>query len=142
MVRVEQQVHKNPWSLPTFLLEFSHPDKMVFVARLPDDELLGYICGWAIADEAQLHNVAVAGNWQGCGLAWRLLDKFIAEARRRDVVEVVLEVRASNGSAIRLYEGYGFQTVGHRQNYYDHPKEDAYIMKMATGNKSNTGGQS
>ena len=41
---------------------------------------------------------------------------------------VTLEVRPSNHAAIALYEGFGFEVVGRRKNYYDKPSEDALLM--------------
>ena len=37
-------------------------------------------------------------------------------------------MRPSNAAAIALYQGFGFEEVGRRKNYYDLPKEDALIL--------------
>jgi GNAT superfamily N-acetyltransferase len=50
------------------------------------------------------------------------------EAESRSVGRIVLEVRCSNDSAIRLYERNGFVNYGVRKGFYELPKEDAYIM--------------
>ena len=44
--------------------------------------------------------------------------------------ECFLEVRASNTSAYRLYERYGFNEVGRRRGYYPSAegREDALVM--------------
>ena len=44
--------------------------------------------------------------------------------------ECFLEVRASNQSAYRLYERYGFNEVGRRRDYYPLAggREDALVM--------------
>ena len=39
-----------------------------------------------------------------------------------------LEVRVSNGEALRLYERLGFQARGVRRGYYTDNREDALIM--------------
>ena len=44
------------------------------------------------------------------------------------IARIVLEVRASNDSAIRLYERNGFVQCGMRKGFYEFPKEDAYVM--------------
>ena len=49
-------------------------------------------------------------------------------ARGNDLAFLTLEVRPSNTAAIALYEGFGFEEVGRRKNYYDLPKEDALIL--------------
>ena len=54
----------------------------------------------------------------------------MAQARLRDAQEAFLEVRASNQTAARLYERYGFNEIGRRRNYYPAVggREDALVM--------------
>lgn len=40
----------------------------------------------------------------------------------------ILEARAGNEPALRLYEKAGFIRVGTRKNFYEQPVEDAVIM--------------
>lgn len=49
------------------------------------------------------------------------------------VGKVTLEVRAGNAAARALYERMGFQTVGHRAEYYstNQGREDALLMSMS-----------
>ena len=51
-------------------------------------------------------------------------------ARQLGAGECFLEVRASNQSAYRLYERYGFNEVGRRRDYYPAAggREDALVM--------------
>lgn len=58
----------------------------------------------------------------------QLIKAVLAEAEKRSIGRLVLEVRVSNESAIRLYERNGFRNCGVRPNFYEKPKEDAYIM--------------
>ena len=41
-----------------------------------------------------------------------------------------LEVRASNSSAIKLYESAGFRVAGRRESYYSNPAEPGIVMKF------------
>ena len=41
----------------------------------------------------------------------------------------LLEVRAGNSSAIRLYERYNYNKIAIRKNYYNLPVEDALIFE-------------
>lgn len=83
-----------------------------------------------ILDEAHLLNITVKPESQGRGLGLALLTHLMSEARQQGGNECFLEVRASNTSAYRLYERFGFNEVGRRRNYYPIAggREDAIIM--------------
>ena len=51
------------------------------------------------------------------------------EAVSINLQEIFLEVRVSNEAALTLYGQAGFQIIDKRKNYYEKPKEDAYIME-------------
>jgi ribosomal-protein-alanine N-acetyltransferase len=50
------------------------------------------------------------------------------EMEKEGIEAFTLEVRASNISAINLYEKLGFENKGVRKNFYEKPIEDAIIM--------------
>ena len=111
-------------------LAFSHPWSRGLFA----DALRSYEC-WVmledlILDEAHLLNITVAPACQGRGLGLALLTHLMQRARQRGGQECFLEVRASNLSAYRLYERFGFNEIGRRRNYYPAPGggEDALVM--------------
>jgi len=45
------------------------------------------------------------------------------------VAAVYLEVRDSNARARGLYRSRGFEEVGRRRGYYQHPVEDAIVLR-------------
>ena len=47
-----------------------------------------------------------------------MLKDLFSECRKANIVNIFLEVRKSNLSAIRLYEKNGFNEIGIRNNYY------------------------
>ena len=68
------------------------------------------------------------------GLGRFLLDKVAACARGLAMESVLLEVRPSNHRAIRLYERFGFTSIGRRKNYYParhRSREDAIVMRFS-----------
>ena len=83
-----------------------------------------------IIDEAHLLNITVKPESQGRGLGLRLLEHLMRRAMQLDAGVCFLEVRASNQSAYRLYERYGFNEVGRRRDYYPAVggREDALVM--------------
>ena len=78
-------------------------------------------------DEGEITNVRFHRKCGAMALAACCLRKQ-KEAESRSVGRIVLEVRCSNDSAIRLYERNGFVNHGVRKGFYEFPKEDAYIM--------------
>lgn len=119
---------------------FSHP----WTRGIFNDALTAYEC-WVmfegeqqvghgvinvILDEAHLLNITVKPQSQGHGLGLRLLEHLMQRAQERGGRECFLEVRASNTSAYRLYERYGFNEVGRRRGYYPSAegREDALVM--------------
>ena len=68
---------------------------------------------------ARLYTIAVAKQFQGRGLARRLLAAAEHDAKRRGRRTMRLEVRADDGGAITLYETSGYRRFGKRPRYYD-----------------------
>lgn len=99
-------------------------------------ELGGRLVGFAqwsqLFEEATLLNIAVAPERQRHGLARHLLEASISDCRRRNAERLLLEVRATNTSAIYLYRSFGFGVDGVRRNYYPSPtgREDAFLMSL------------
>ncbi|MGA9852654.1 MAG: ribosomal protein S18-alanine N-acetyltransferase [Gammaproteobacteria bacterium] len=96
------------------------------------DGIGGYGILSLVVGEAHLLNVCVAPEWQRQGYGRLLLEHFIELARERGAYQMLLEVRPSNKSALRLYRTRGFEEVGLRKNYYPgtHSREDAIILSL------------
>jgi ribosomal-protein-alanine N-acetyltransferase len=91
--------------------------------------LLGWAGVMVVADSAEVLTVGVIPSVRRQGLAVRLLDRLLVEARSRGAVEAFLEVRVDNEAARKLYEREGFIQVGLRPGYYDHGRVDAVVMR-------------
>ncbi|MBI4543833.1 MAG: ribosomal protein S18-alanine N-acetyltransferase [Gemmatimonadetes bacterium] len=127
VMEVEQASFSMPWTEATFRGLLRRTDAELLVAEV-DGELVGHAVLWAVTDQGELGNIAVAPAWRGQGIGTRLLVAALASARGRGVHELYLEVRASNARAQQLYERHGFHAVGRRPNYYVDPVEDALVM--------------
>lgn len=68
--------------------------------------------------ETELLYLLVAPEARRQGLAGKLLDKSLMHSEALNAERMLLEVRASNSSAIELYTGRGFVREGRRKNYY------------------------
>ena len=90
--------------------------------------LVGGCVVFRILDEGDITNVAVDADYRDLGIATGLVKYAIKQNETLGIKDFTLEVRASNEAAIRVYEKCGFESVGIRPGFYDHPKEDAVVM--------------
>jgi ribosomal protein S18 acetylase RimI-like enzyme len=107
------------------------------IALVTDGGQAGKVVGLAVASlippQAELETIAVDTRYQHCGLARGLFAELAGRLRLSGVTEVILEVRASNERALRLYQRLGFVETGHRPGYYvdpPEPAEDAVLMRL------------
>jgi len=127
VVGLEQHAFSHPWSRKLYVDALtSYECWMMFV----DNQHVGHAVISQIVDEAHLLNIAIAVEQQGKGLGLQLLEHLMQRASQRGCVECFLEVRASNVSAYRLYERFGFNEIGRRRDYYPtvDGHEDALVM--------------
>jgi ribosomal-protein-alanine N-acetyltransferase len=90
--------------------------------------VLGYVLFWHVADEIHLLNVAVDPRARRQGIGRALVLDLLAYARAHAVAKVLLEVRASNEAAIRLYESLGFTQFNVRKAYYSDGEDGVEMM--------------
>lgn len=93
-------------------------------------QLTGFILCRAIAGEAEVLTLAVDPDHRRQGLGRALVEA--AAALAAPTCEALfLEVAEDNLAAIRLYQGAGFDRVGVRHDYYEHPegRRDAIVMR-------------
>lgn len=93
-------------------------------------KVVGFVVAGLIPPEAELENIAVARHAQRCGLGRRLLTALVGELKQACIEELLLEVRASNHTAIRFYRSQNFKQTGVRARYYADPEEDAVLMAL------------
>ena len=92
-------------------------------------EILGFIAGRFVADEAEILNLAVAPAHRRKGLAKALVHSLLHSFAREGVAMVFLEVRESNRAAMAFYENMGFARAGARPGYYSEPPEAALVLR-------------
>jgi ribosomal-protein-alanine N-acetyltransferase len=115
------------WSAAMFWNELAN-GHFYLVAR-DDDDIVGY-AGLTVSDtEAWVQNIAVRADRQRAGIGATLFEALLAEADRRGVRAVLLEVAVDNRAAQHLYDRYGFEAVGVRRGYYQPSNTDAVVMR-------------
>lgn len=83
--------------------------------------------------DGQITNIATHPAHRRRGYGNAVTDALLKEAAARNAEQVSLEVRASNASAIALYERLGFAIAGRRKGFYQNPREDALVMIKTFG---------
>lgn len=126
--RIEIQCHPIAWSKATF--HSNQGERYINKKVTINQQLVGFLICQQVVDEATLFNIAIHPCMQKQGLATSLLTDLIEELATKNVHTLWLEVRASNHTAINLYERLGFNEITVRKNYYPtaHGREDAIIM--------------
>jgi len=127
VLEIEQASFPLPWKGEFFLSELHHPQGWLWVVEV-EGMVVGYLCGWFVADEGEILKVAVHPAYRRCGFGKFLLNEVMTVACQREVQTLHLEVRVSNAGAIALYKLCGFQEIGMRRQYYENG-EDALLMK-------------
>jgi len=132
ILEIERLAFDHPWSRDSFLRELSLPFSRTIIAAATNgssETVAGYLCRWLVADECHILNVAVHPEARRGGIAARLMEDAIAEARREKARLVTLEVRRSNLAARSLYRKLRFEERRLRKNYYG-SGEDAIVMEL------------
>ena len=128
LVELERICFSTPWSRNLLAEELDNACSAFLVALDDSDKVVGYAGLQVVLDEGYIANVAVRPECRRQGIAGKLLQVFLDFAQANRLAFLTLEVRASNQAAIALYANRGFEEVGRRKNYYEHPREDAIIM--------------
>jgi ribosomal-protein-alanine N-acetyltransferase len=130
---IEYLSFTTPWPRDIFLDELRGSDVAhLFVARIIEGEQLGcvagYSCTWVVDDEMHITSFAVHPGFRRQHVGQQLLAGVLTRAVELGCRQAVLEVRASNRGAQRLYSRFGFSPVAVRKRYYTDNHEDAIVM--------------
>jgi [ribosomal protein S18]-alanine N-acetyltransferase len=123
-----------PWSKAQIIAEFSNPRARQWVLERSHSgtvAIVAFALFWLVHDEVHVLNIAVHPFFRRQGNGSLLLRHLIADARQRCSDCVLLEVRASNLAAQRLYATLGFVPTGLRKAYYQSNGEDAVLMRLS-----------
>lgn len=94
------------------------------------EPLVAFLVARCLDDEWEIESVVVDENERRSGVGSALVRFIATEAAASGARSVLLEVRESNGQAVRLYERIGFRCEGRRKGYYDDPAEDALLYRL------------
>ncbi|UTT61403.1 ribosomal protein S18-alanine N-acetyltransferase [Microcella humidisoli] len=122
------------WSREMMAAELAAPHTRYLVA-LVGEAIVGYagLSAPVGATQADIQTIAVDGQHRRLGIGALLVARLLDEARVRRVDDVLLEVRADNPGAQRLYERHGFAPIAVRPRYYQPDDVDAIVMRWEAG---------
>jgi ribosomal-protein-alanine N-acetyltransferase len=122
------------WPPASYLAALNPQSQPRRIALVAADAETGAVAGLLVAallpPQAELETIAVAAQGQRRGLGRLLFAALIAELATEQMTEVILEARASNQPALRLYRALGFVETGRRPRYYADPIEDAVLLRL------------
>jgi len=128
VLAVEQAAYEFPWSLGIFrdCLRIGYD---CYVYQMPHG-LMGHGIMSVAMGECHLLNICVHPDYQRQGYGRQMVEYLLAQARSRNAVVALLEVRVRNAAAYRLYTALGFDEIGVRKAYYPahNGREDAIIL--------------
>jgi len=131
VMQIEPENFPYPWSRGNFSDSLNSGYSCWVVEE--NGDIIGYAVLMMVLDEAHLLNISIARSQQGRGLGRALLEHMMQIGRNHGGLNMFLEVRPSNTTAISLYESIGFNEMAIRRNYYPakQGREDAVLMGAA-----------
>ncbi len=109
-----------------FMEEVEGSSRVYFVA-IDGEKVVGYAGAWNTGTDYSIISVAVTESYRKNGIALRLLNRLVTDAKKKEIYSVSLEVSEKNIPAINLYKKVGFITTNVRKSYYKN-NTSAYIM--------------
>lgn len=137
LIRIADETNLSHWSAQSYLEEMKNADAIMLRLVTTDNVTIGFIVGRTVPGvetvsqiDAEIYNIAVIKSIQKKGFGQLLFNAFMDECSLRSVVNLWLEVRESNLTALAFYEKNGFARVQTRNHFYENPREHAILMKL------------
>lgn len=132
VLEIETASFPAPWSRISFKGELAEKTSRSLVLKKREKEkssrVIAYLCFRLLEDEMHIMNLAVDPAYRRRGVATFLLEYSLKSAKQYGAQKALLEVRASNHAALKLYRRMGFSEAGRRRGYYSETGEDAILM--------------
>jgi [ribosomal protein S18]-alanine N-acetyltransferase len=130
----ESLTHAPRWTAAAYRAAMNpenKPQRIALAATASEDHTpIGFLVANLVPPEAELETVAVAVETQRRGIGRLLLQSLIETLKTEPIKTLILEVRASNQTALNFYQQNGLQQIARRPRYYANPEEDAILMRL------------
>jgi ribosomal-protein-alanine N-acetyltransferase len=127
IMEIEHLSFSSPWSREFYLVQL-YTKYAVSKVALFEEKIIGYVSANYEQHESSILNLAVHPDYRRRGIATLLMNTIMKDLKKKDCVFLYLKVRASNTSAQKFYERFGFTVESVRKKYYGNPDEDALQM--------------
>ena len=146
VLAIESVSHIHPWTKGNFSdsLAAGHwaycvrPQLVNAVkgSYLDPNILWAYCILFPAVDELHLLNITVSPKLRRLGIGLKMMNAIEGVAAQQKMPRIILEVRPSNESALRLYQNLGYEQIGARKNYYpidsaNGMREDALVLSKS-----------
>ncbi|MFA9485975.1 ribosomal protein S18-alanine N-acetyltransferase [Moraxella sp. E6BC] len=131
IARIERELFFDAWDSLSVCSMLSQFGVGLLIALNDEDEVVGYLIYQIIFEVAEVLRIATDIGFQKQGMGKMLLDEFDVLCKDKGAERILLEVKADNTSAIRLYTRQGFHQIDVRVGYYkdEWGVVDALIMQ-------------
>ena len=114
------------WNYNVFKSELENKNSKYVIAKL-NDEIVGFGGIWFSVDDIHITNIVVKKCYRNKKIGTLILSALIDMGKNQAQKSITLEVNSNNIPAQKLYENFGFKTIGIRKKYYNNT-DDAIIM--------------
>ncbi|BDX21479.1 ribosomal-protein-alanine acetyltransferase [Polynucleobacter sp. TUM22923] len=143
VLAIESVSHLHPWTKGNFSDSLAAGHWAYCVRPQIEDPVKGsyldpnilwaYCILFPAVDELHLLNITVAPKLRNLGIGVKMMSAIEGVALQQNMPRIILEVRPSNVSALKLYERLAYEQIGLRKNYYPADsstgsREDALVM--------------
>ncbi|WP_313812778.1 ribosomal protein S18-alanine N-acetyltransferase [Glutamicibacter sp.] len=127
---------EDAWPIAGFESELAQTETRRYWVYEDQGRVIGYAGLCTVLPISDVQTIAISSDYQGQGLGRKLMNLLIDTARELKALDVMLEVRFDNPTAINLYESLGFDTIHRRPRYYK-GGIDALIMRLQLEKETN-----
>ena len=129
LIRLEKDCFSSPWKEKDLVFALRQSWQTLLIAKDDEGREIGYGIFSSLPGEWEVIRLGVSLSFRGKGVGKALMRSALTFFAESGGGRMLLEVRASNTPALRLYERLGFSIYGTRPRYYNNPIEDAVCME-------------
>lgn len=135
VLEIENLCFTNPWTKEQFLYEMEeNPYSNPWVVELSNTNsdnvaIVGFCVYWQTFDSATICQIAVHPEIQRRQLGSAMMDEIINDCYAKRVINLTLEVRASNTKAINFYLKHEFKKECVKPHYYEDGEDAIYMTR-------------